>query len=139
MDQRARKFTSVDEYIGAFPPDIQTLLQAVRETIRAAAPDAVERIAYQMPTYSLNGNVVHFAALKQHIGFYPTPSGIEAFAREMAPYVSTKGAVRFPLDQPLPLDLIARVTRFRVRENAERAAAKAGKKQVRATPPVNLG
>lgn len=103
MDQRARKFTSVDEYIGAFPPDIQTLLQAVRETIRAAAPDAVERIAYQMPTYSLNGNVVHFAALKQHIGLYPTPSGIEAFAREMAPYVSTKGAVRFPLDQPLPL------------------------------------
>jgi uncharacterized protein YdhG (YjbR/CyaY superfamily) len=116
---------SVDAYIATFPPEVQALLQQVRATIRTAAPEAVERIAYQMPTYSEHGNIVHFAALKHHIGFYPTPSGIEAFAEEMAPYVSTKGAVRFPLDQPLPLDLIARVTRFRVRENRERAAAKA--------------
>jgi uncharacterized protein YdhG (YjbR/CyaY superfamily) len=127
--QPGKGFISTDEYIATFPPDIQVLLQAVRATIRAAAPDAMERIAYQMPTYSLHGYVVHFAALKQHIGFYPTPSGVTAFERELAPYASTKGAVQFPIDQPLPLDLIGRVTRFRVQENIERAAQKAGKKK----------
>jgi uncharacterized protein YdhG (YjbR/CyaY superfamily) len=127
--QPGKGYQSVDEYIATFPPEIRALLQQVRATVRAAAPDAVERIAYQMPTLYQHGNVVHFAALKQHIGFYPTSSGVAAFASELGPYISTKGAIRFPLDRPLPLDLIARITRFRVGENRERAAAKAAKKK----------
>jgi uncharacterized protein YdhG (YjbR/CyaY superfamily) len=124
MDSSHAGFRSVDEYIAAFPADIQALLQSVRATIRAAAPDAEERIAYLMPTFTLHGNLVHYAALKNHIGFYPTSSGIAAFEQELAPYEGTKGAVRFPIDQPLPLDLISRIVRFRVTENRERAAAK---------------
>jgi uncharacterized protein YdhG (YjbR/CyaY superfamily) len=127
--QPGKGFTSVDEYIATFPPETQALLTKMRETIQAEAPDATERIAYQMPTFYQHGNVVHFAALKHHIGFYPTSSGVAAFERELSSYISTKGAVRFPMDQPLPLDLIRRITRFRVRENQERAAAKAGKKR----------
>lgn len=127
--ERGKGFTSIDEYIATFPPDIQQLLQTMRETIRAEAPGATERISYQMPTFYQHGNLVHFAALKGHIGFYPTSSGVAAFERELGSYASTKGAVRFPLDQPLPLDLVRRITRFRVRENQERAAAKAGKKR----------
>ncbi|HNP74009.1 MAG TPA: DUF1801 domain-containing protein, partial [Kouleothrix sp.] len=118
-------FGSIDEYIAGFPPDIQALLEAVRATIRAAAPEAQEKISYQMPTFFLAGNLVHFAALKHHIGFYPTPSGIEAFKSETSLYKSTKGALQFPLGQPLPLDLIDRIVRFRVAENLGRAAAKA--------------
>jgi uncharacterized protein YdhG (YjbR/CyaY superfamily) len=122
-------FTSVDEYIATFPPEIQRLLQTVRATIREEAPDATERIAYQMPTFWQHGNLVHYAVLTHHIGFYPTSSGVAAFASEIGPYFSTKGAIRFPLDEPLPLDLIRRITRFRVRENEERAAAKAARKK----------
>ncbi|HEX8983212.1 MAG TPA: DUF1801 domain-containing protein [Ktedonobacterales bacterium] len=125
MNERETGFRTVDEYIAAFPEDIQALLQSVRATIRAAAPDAEERIAYRMPTYSQHGNLVHFAALKNHIGFYPTPSGIDAFLADLANYRSTKGAVQFPLGEPLPLDLISRVTQFRVEENNKRAEAKA--------------
>jgi len=95
----------------------------LRAAIRAAAPDAEEKISYQMPTFALHGNLVHFAAHPHHIGFYPAPSGIAAFAEELAPYKSSKGAVQFPLDQPLPLDLIRRIVEFRVEEN--RAAAQA--------------
>ncbi len=125
MNQRKAGFRTVDEYIAAFPEDIRTLLQSVRATIRAAAPDAEERIAYQMPTYSQHGNLVHFAALKNHIGFYPTPSGIDAFHADLAKYRSTKGAVQFPIGEPLPLELIRKVTQFRVEENLKRAEAKA--------------
>ena len=113
----------IDAYIASFPEHIQALLQALRAAIRAAAPDAEEKISYQMPTFALHGNLVHFAAHPHHIGFYPAPSGIAAFAEELAPYKSSKGAVQFPLDQPLPLDLIRRIVEFRVEEN--RAAAQA--------------
>jgi uncharacterized protein YdhG (YjbR/CyaY superfamily) len=129
--QSGTGYTSIDEYIATFPPEIQKLLQTMRETIRAEAPEATERISYQMPTFYQHGNLVHFAALKRHIGFYPTSSGVAAFERELRAYASTKGAVQFPLDQPLPLDLVRRITRFRVRENQERAAAKAAQARTR--------
>jgi uncharacterized protein YdhG (YjbR/CyaY superfamily) len=128
MESTKIGFRSIDDYIATFPPDIQAKLETMRATIHAAAPDATEKISYQMPTFALHGNLVHFAALKQHIGFYPTPSGITAFPQEMARYTSTKGAAQFPLDQPLPLDLITRIVRFRVTENREKAAAKARKR-----------
>jgi uncharacterized protein YdhG (YjbR/CyaY superfamily) len=130
MERRTGGFRSIDDYIAAFPEDIQALLARVRATIKAAAPEAEERISYQMPTFALNGrNLVHFAALKHHIGFYPTPSGIDAFKDELSPYRSTKGAVQFPIDQPLPLDLIRRVVLFRVAENLKKPMAKVRKKK----------
>lgn len=128
MDERKGGFRSIDEYIAGFPEDIQARLQAVRATIRAAAPDAAERISYQMPTFALHGNLVHFAALKNHIGFYPTSSGITAFEDQLSRYEHSKGAVRFPLDQPLPLDLIRQIVQYRVTENRARAATKAHRK-----------
>ncbi len=125
MERQKTGFRSIDEYIAACPEEIQVTLQALRATIRAAAPEAEERISYAMPAFAQHGNLVYFAALKNHIGFYPTPSGIEAFQQETAAYVSTKGALRFPIDQPLPMDLISRIVRFRVAENRARAEAKA--------------
>jgi uncharacterized protein YdhG (YjbR/CyaY superfamily) len=122
LSQPAR---SIDEYIAAFPPDMRARLQVVRATIREAAPAAAERISYLMPTFFLQGNLVHFAAQKYGIGFYPTSSGVEAFAPELSGYAITKGAIRFPLEQPLPLDVIRRIVTFRVAENLARAEAKA--------------
>lgn len=116
--------SSIDEYIAGFPPEVQEILQQVRSTIRQAAPEAQETIKYQMPTFELQGNLVHFGAFTHHIGFYPVPSGIEAFQDELAPYLGGKGSVRFPLDQPIPYDLISRIVTFRVQENLARAAAK---------------
>lgn len=127
MDSKSAGFGSVDAYIATFPQEIRDLLETVRATIRAAAPDAQEKISYQMPTFAQNGNLVHFAAMKGYIGFYPTSSGIAAFQQELSGYTGTKGAVHFPINQPLPLDLIARIVRFRVAENQARAAAKARK------------
>ena len=127
MDSQKRAFNSIDEYIATFPADIRATLQTLRAAIRAAAPDAEERISYQMPTFAQEGNLIHFAALKDHIGFYPTSSGIAAFQDELARFKSSKGAVRFPTGEPLPLDLIARIVRFRVTENLERAARKQAK------------
>jgi uncharacterized protein YdhG (YjbR/CyaY superfamily) len=127
MDSNGAGFGSIDEYIASFPPDIQARLEAMRATIRAAAPDAEEKISYQMPTFFLKGNLVHFAAFKQHIGFYPAPRGIEAFKDQLSKYKGSKGAVQFPLDQPLPLDLVSRIVRFRVAENLAAAEAKARK------------
>jgi|SRR6185437_7536598 uncharacterized protein YdhG (YjbR/CyaY superfamily) len=124
MEHGKRSFGSIDEYIATFPENIQALLETVRATIHAAAPDAEECISYQMPAFALKGNVVYFAARKNHIGFYPTPSGIEAFEDESASYVSTKSALQFPINQPLPLDLISKIVRFRVAENLSKAAAK---------------
>lgn len=126
MERAKRDFRSIDEYIATFPEDIQVRLQAIRAAIHAAAPDAMERISYQMPTFALHGNLVHFAVLKNHIGFYPTPSGIDAFKEETTRYKSTKGALQFPLDQPLPLELIGKIVQFRLAENRSKAAAKAG-------------
>ncbi|HMA36737.1 MAG TPA: DUF1801 domain-containing protein [Chloroflexia bacterium] len=122
-------FQSIDEYIARFPEEIQALLTTVRATIHAAAPDAEERISYQMPTFALHGNLVYFAALKDHIGFYPTSSGIAAFKEELSGYASSPGAVRFPINQPLPLDLIRRIVQFRATENRQKAAAKARPKR----------
>ena len=125
MDSQKRAFQSIDEYIATFPPDMRARLEAMRAAIRAAAPDAVERISYQMPTFAQDGNLVHFAALKDGIGFYPTSSGIVAFQDELARYNGSKGAVRFPNGEPLPLELITRIVRHRVAENLTRAAARA--------------
>jgi uncharacterized protein YdhG (YjbR/CyaY superfamily) len=111
----------IDEYIKAFPKDVQLLLQKIRATIRKAAPEAKETIAYRIPSFALEGNLVHFAAFKTHVGFYPTPSGIEKFKTELSAYQGAKGSVKFPLDQPIPFRLIAEIVRFRVRENRERA------------------
>jgi uncharacterized protein YdhG (YjbR/CyaY superfamily) len=107
---------TVDEYIAGFPRDVQTILKQVRATIRKAAPDAEEAIKYRVPTFVLNGNLVHFAAFKNHVGFYPTPSGIKEFKDELSPYESAKGSVQFPLDKPMPLKLIERIVKFRVKE-----------------------
>ena len=121
MDSRTTTPQDIDEYIQAFPKDIQRLLESVRQTIREAAPEAEETISYQMPTFKQNGILVHFAAFKNHIGFYPGASGIAAFQEELSVYEGGKGSVRFPLGQPLPLDLVGEIVRFRVRENLEKA------------------
>ena len=110
----------IDEYIRMFPEEIQNKLQAVRRTIKEAAPEAKETINYQIPTFILNGNLVHFAAFKKHIGFYPTPSGIEAFKAELSAYECAKGSVKFPIDQEIPLNLVSRIVEFRVKENLEK-------------------
>ena len=113
-----RKPATIDDYIAGFPADVRRLLERLRRTIREAAPEAVEAISYQMPTFKLDGrNLVHFAAFRNHIGFYPIPSGIEAFHKELAPYKQGKGSVQFPLGQPLPLELVGRIVRYRVRES----------------------
>ena len=114
----------MDEYISRFPAEVQAILEQMRATIREAAPEAEETISYQMPTFRLKGNLVHFAAYQKHIGFYPTPSGIERFRKELSAYEVSKGTVRFPLDQPIPYDLIGRIATFRVQENLARARAK---------------
>lgn len=118
------KPASIDEYIEQFPKEIQLILNKLRATIRDAAPRATETINYQIPTFTFNGNLVHFAAFKNHIGFYPTPSGMTAFAKELSAYKGAKGSVQFPLDQPIPYDLIARIVRFRVKENEQKARKK---------------
>ena len=124
MDTAKTTPQTIDEYIAGFPPDIQDKLEKIRETIREAAPDAIETISYQIPTFKLEGNLVHFAAFKKHIGFYPAPSGIEQFDEQLSKYKRAKGSIRFPLDEPIPYALISEVVRFRVRENLERAEAK---------------
>lgn len=130
MEQDKKGFSTIDEYIATFPENIQALLQTVRATIREVAPEAKEIISYNMPAFAQDGNLVYFAALKNHIGFYPTSSGIAAFKEELSAYKSTKGAVNFPLNQPLPLDLITKIVQFRVKENLEKAEAKKSKKKV---------
>lgn len=127
MENKKSGFTTIDEYIAAFPQDIQKILKEIRTTIKAAAPKAEEKISYQMPTFFLNGNLVHFAAFKEHIGFYPTPSGIEAFQKELSVYKGAKGSVQFPLDEPMPLKLISRIVKFRAAENLKQAKVKAVK------------
>ena len=113
--------SSIDEYIKQFPENIQTLLEKMRETIRTSAPDATETINYQIPTFKLYGkNLVHFAAFKNHIGFYPAPSGIEAFKKELSVYEGAKGSVKFPMDKPLPLDLVQKIVKFRVGESGKK-------------------
>lgn len=119
----------IDQYIAEFPEPVRVALEQVRATIKAAAPDAEEAIKYQLPTFVLNGNLVHFGAFKKHIGFYPTPSGIEKFQTELSGYESSKGSVQFPLDRPMPLKLIAKIVKFRVTEARAKAAAVVGRKR----------
>ena len=120
---------TIDKYIKDSPKNVQTILKKIRTTIRKTAPKAEETISYGIPTFKLNGNLVHFAGYKSHIGFYPTPSGIEKFKKELSAYKGAKGSVQFPLDQPIPYELIARITRFRVKENLEKAKINVKKKR----------
>jgi uncharacterized protein YdhG (YjbR/CyaY superfamily) len=113
------KITTIDQYIDAASEHARELLTQLRTTIARAAPEATEKISYGVPTFDFRGNLVHFAAFKHHIGFYPTPSGIDVFKDELKQYKVAKGSVQFPIDEPLPLDLVARIVQFRVKENAQ--------------------
>jgi len=112
-----KAFETIDEYIAAFPKEVQVVLEELRRAIRESAPEAEEAISYQMPTFRLNGNLVHFAAHKNHIGFYPTPSAIERFTEKLSAFETSKGAVQFPLAEPIPYALVEEMVRFRVKEN----------------------
>jgi len=127
MKADSKKFQTVDEYIAEFPPKVKASLRSIRKAIREAAPDAEEKISYNMPAFALNGVLAYYAAYKEHIGFYPMPSTIAAFRKKLDGYALSKGTVRLPLGEPLPLELIADMVRFRVRENLLKAGMK-GKK-----------
>lgn len=124
MDENKRALTTIDEYILQFPAEVQVILQELRQVITETAPEAREIISYQMPTFYLKGNLVHFAAYKKHIGFYPTPTGIEAFKDELSIYKGAKGSVQFPVDRPIPFNLIRKIVKFRVDENLKKAEEK---------------
>ena len=130
MEKGMKKSTvkDIDAYIAGFPKEIQQILEELRNAIRKSAPNAIETINYQVPTFTLNGNLVHFAAFKNHIGFYPAPSGIEAFKKELSVFEGAKGSVQFPIDKPLPLSLVTKIVKFRVKENLEKAKKKQKKK-----------
>jgi uncharacterized protein YdhG (YjbR/CyaY superfamily) len=121
--------STIDEYIADFPAEIQDILQQVRRTIQEVAPEAKETISYAMPTFTLHGNLVHFAAFKNHIGFYPTPSGVEEFKERLSVYKGAKGSVQFPLTQPIPYDLIKAIVLYRVAEDIKKAELKGKKKK----------
>ena len=129
MEGNKAGFVSIDEYIAAFPEEIQKMLEELRAIIKAAAPEAQEKISYQMPAFAQKGILVYFAAWKNHIGFYPTSSGTQAFKQELSVYKSSKGSVKFPLDKPLPLDLISNIVRFRVAENLKKAEEKSSNRK----------
>src|SRR2546422_5094610 len=113
----AKKLETIDEYIGSFPENVQRILEKLRDTIRGATPEVLESISYDMPTFKLNGErLVYFSAWKNHIGFYSIPKGNEAFKKELSPYAGEKGSLRFPLDKPIPYDLVKKIVLFRVRE-----------------------
>ena len=118
---KAKNPKDIDEYISGFPEEVRSKLARFREIVRSEAPKADEKLAYGIPTFALNGNLVHFAGYEGHIGFYPTPSAMKEFKNEMRAYKMSKGAVQFPLDEPLPDDLIRRMVRFRVEENMKKA------------------
>jgi uncharacterized protein YdhG (YjbR/CyaY superfamily) len=134
---KTTRWASIDAYIAAAPPDRRPVLDELRAIIRAAAPEAQETISYNMPAFAQNGTLVYFASMTNHIGFYPTASGIAAFQEELAAYKGTKGAVHFPLDRPLPVELIQRIVRFRIEEDSRKAADKARRAQAtrRTTDP----
>ena len=124
-------FSNIDEYIAIFPPSTQNLLTQIRQLISKAAPNATESIKYAMPTFEYFGNLVHFAAYKNHIGLYPSPSALKAFKNEIDAYVNSKGAVQFPLNKPLPLSLISKIVKYRVIENENKVQQKSIKKTVK--------
>lgn len=129
MEENKVTYETFDEYIIQFPTEIQEILQTLRKVIKDAAPDAKEKISYQMPTFVLHGNLVHFAAYKNHIGFYPAPSGIEAFKDELSQYKGAKGSVQFPIEKPLPYELISKIVKYRLVENIKKAEEKSKKKK----------
>ncbi len=120
MEINKVEYHTIDDYISQFPKEIQEILQEIRKIVHETAPEATEKISYQMPTFYLNGNLVHFAAFKKHIGFYPTPTGTEQFRSELSVYKGAKGSVQFPLNQPMPYELIRKIVEFRVAENREK-------------------
>ena len=124
MKPNQKKFKNIDEYISVFPRDIQITLQQIRETIHKAAPKATEVISYNMPAFKQNGVLVYFAAFKNHIGFFPTSSGIKKFSKELSSYETSKGTIRFPLDKKIPLSLIRKIARFRLNEDLEKQRKK---------------
>ncbi|TGN00055.1 iron chaperone [Leptospira dzoumogneensis] len=128
MDKTKSTFQSIDEYIKTFPKEVQSILQELRKVIREEAPEASEKISYQIPTFYLNGNLVHFAAYKNHIGFYPGASGIAKFKKEIDKYKNAKGSVQFPIDQSLPFDLVRKIVKFRVGEFKKKVPKKTKKK-----------
>ena len=115
-----KQYKTMDEYIVQFPKNVRDVLEELRQVIKEVAPNAEETIDYGIPTFKFNGNLVHFAAFKNHIGFYPTPSGIEAFKKELTTFKQSKGTVQFPLDKPIPFDLVNRIVKFRVKANASK-------------------
>lgn len=129
MDSTAIKFKTVDEYLSAFPAATKAKLKELRAAIKKAAPQAEESISYNIPAFKLNGMLVYYAGYKEHIGFYPTPSGIEAFKKELSVYKGAKGSVQFPLDKPLPLALVTKIVKYRVKENLEKAGTKTAKRK----------
>ena len=121
MMAHEKQFKTIDDYIKIFPQDVESILERMRQTIRKATPEAVESISYQMPTFKLNGkNLVYFAGYKNHIGFYPVPSGIRAFKKELSQYRTGKGSLQFPIDKPVPYDLVKKIVMFRVKENMKK-------------------
>ncbi len=124
MEGNKIKFKSIDEYIGLYPSEVQDILTTLRKVIKELAPEATEKISYQMPTFAMHGNLVHFAAFKKHIGFYPAASGVAAFIDELVEYKTSKGAIQFSIDKPLPYELIKEIVQFRVDENRKRAEDK---------------
>lgn len=130
MDKMQKAVNSIDDYISQFPAEIQQKLTQMRSIIHAAAPGATEKISYQMPAFFLKGNLVYFAAFKNHIGFFPTPSAITSFEDELAVYRTSKGTMQIPLDQPIPADLITRIVKFRVEENLKNVKIKINKRKI---------
>lgn len=124
MEENKTTYNSIDAYISQFPSGVQEILCLLRNVIKEAAPDAKEKISYQMPAFALHGNLVYFAAFKNHIGFYPTSSGIDAFKKELSEYKLSKGTVQFPIDKQLPYELISRIVKYRVEENVKHAQEK---------------
>lgn len=130
MEDTKISFNSIDEYILQFPQEVQDILQKIRNVIKETAPESTEKISYQMPAFILNGNLVYFAGYKNHIGFYPTASGIAAFEHKLSKYKRGKGSVQFPLYQPIPYDLIKEIVMFKVEENKHKAEAKKKKEEI---------
>ncbi len=127
--------TNIDEYIAGFPVDVQAILEQIRQTVRQAAPDAEETIKYQMPTFTLNGNLVYFAAFKNHIGFYPPVTGFAKMRKTLSVYEGPKGSLIFPFNEPIPFDLISQIVKFRVKENLSRVKAKGTRSSQKTAQP----
>lgn len=128
MKESKISYKTIDEYISQFPADVQEKLQILRDVIKQSAPNAIEKISYQMPAFYYLGNLVYFAAFKNHIGFYPTSSGVAAFKKELSKYKGAKGSVQFPIDEPIPYELISKIVKYRVDENMKKAQDKMKKK-----------